>query len=532
MISLSRRSLLGATLGAGLGLGLAACSSGPSGSGPAAAAAAAPAYLPYDKVKADLPAELGRTSAGFFAYPDPVRFSTETPGDGKPVTFMSPTSFGLPPALDRNPFWQEMNRRIGSDLQISLTPASEYDAKFATTVAGRSLPDAFYVGNMPARAKFMESQTADLTDHLSGDAVAKYPGLAAIPTDSWTECIIDGRIRAIPLNRGLVSLPSVLVRNDLLAKAGISLKDLTSLQNLTAASKELTGGTRWGWTDAPLNHLRSMYDIPLTWTLTDGRIGTSLLDERQEAALEATRAMVADGLVNPDAAGAPVSTRKQWFGAGTGVFHSSSFIAWFSLYIANASVPGIDIQALGISGIDGGRGTQEIAHPNAGFTAFNGKAGDRLETLLRIADWLAAPFGTEEYLLNKYGLAERNYTLDGTDPEPTKLATEVNIGSLYYSDTARVIYSPGRKETVQAAWDHQKAVTEKSAVDPTYGLSSETASRKAGSLSGELTSVENDIVNGRRPVSDWKPAAQAFLDNGGNDMVKEYQQAHDEAATS
>lgn len=531
MTSISRRTLLGGAAGAGAAVVLASCSSGGS-SDPAAQqeanTSALPDYVPYADVEPDLPAELGRTSGGFFAYPEsPVSFSSEAPGDGEPVTFMGPTSFGLPPALGDNPFWQEMNERIGSELQISLTPAGEYDAKFSTTIAGDSLPDAFYVGAMPSRPRFMMSKAADLTEHLSGDAVNDYPGLASIPTDSWQECVFEGTIRAIPLNRGLVSLGSVLMRNDLLDEAGIDRAEITSFEALRDISAEMTSGNRWAWADAPLGHLRRMCDIPIRWTLEDGTIGTNLLDERQLEALEATRQLVDDGSVNPDAAGTPASTKKQWFGGGQIAFMSDSFIAWFSLYVANAGVEGLDIQAMSIPGMTDGVGTQDLPHPNAGFTAFSADVGDRLPVLLRIADWLAAPFGTEEYLFNKYGIAGRNYELDGSDPVPSDRATEVNIGSLYFSDTARVIYSPGRPETVQDAWDHQSAVTEKQVVDPTYGLISETASRRLNSLAGELTAVQDDIIYGRRPVSDWESAAQEFLDGGGTKMIEEYQESYD-----
>ncbi|WP_162458471.1 ABC transporter substrate-binding protein [Pseudactinotalea terrae] len=530
MITMSRRTLLTGALGAGAAMALASCDSG-GGTDPVAEqsanTAALPTYVPYAGVEPDLPAELGRTSAAFFAYPDPATFSTEAPGDGQPVRFMGPTSFGLPPALPDNPFWQEMNKRIGSDLDISLTPAGEYDAKFSTTVAGNSLPDAFYVGSMPARAKFMVAKAADLTEYLSGDAVQDYPGLASIPTDSWQECIFEGSIRAIPLNRGLVSLPSVLMRNDLLTSAGIDRADITSFEALREISSEMTGGNRWAWGDAPLGHLRRMADIPIRWTIEDGVLDTNLLDERQHEALEATRALVADGSVNPDAAGIPASTKKQWFGGGQAAFISDSFIAWFSLYVANEAVEGLEIQAMGIPGMTGGTGTQNLPRPNAGFTAFSAEVGDRLPTLLRIADWLAAPFGTEEYLFNKYGIAGRNYDVVGSDPVPSALATEVNIGSLYMSDAARVIYSPGRPEAVQSAWDHQSAVTAKTVPDPTYGLESATASRVLNSLTGELSSVEQDIIYGRRPVSDWDAAAQAFLDGGGTTIVEEYQASYD-----
>src|SRR5699024_4308840 len=111
-----------------------------------------------------------------------------------------------------NKFWQEMNTRVGSPLDISLTSSGDYDAKFATVVAGNQLPDMYLVGRMTSLPKFMTSKAADLTDHLGGDKILDYPALANIPTESWRQCIYGGAIRALPIQRGLVSLPSVLVR--------------------------------------------------------------------------------------------------------------------------------------------------------------------------------------------------------------------------------------------------------------------------------------------------------------------------------
>jgi putative aldouronate transport system substrate-binding protein len=530
----SRRAVLTTGLGIAALAGISACSSdsdddgsnseGGSGGG----SAALPAYIPYEGVEADLPVQDGRTSSGFFAYPaSPATISTGTPGDGEPITAMGPTSFALPPAMDQNAFWQEKNERLGSELHITLTPGGEYDAKFATTVAGRALPDFFHVGSTQSLPQFMASEAADLTEFLSGDAIAAYPGLANIPTASWEDCIFDGRIRAIPIQRGLVNLPTLFARQDLLEAAGITEPPQT-FEELHDLSKEVTGGNTWGWGSLPLAYARSTVDVPSYWTIVDGTFTSTLGDERHEQALEAVRALQDAGVVNPDAASSPMSTKKDWFGAGRSIFHEDSFIAWFSLYVQHGSVPGLNIQALPVIGFDGGTGTQFVPNPNYGITAISAGSADRAETLLRVADYLAAPFGTEEYLFCKYGIEGVNYELEGSDPVPTDAANEVNIGSLYIADAARVIYAPNREAVVQAAWDQQNRVTEKSLQDPTLGLYSETASRKLASLEGALADAELDIMLGRRPVSDWSAAVEEFNAGGGADILAEYQAAYDE----
>jgi putative aldouronate transport system substrate-binding protein len=50
------------------------------------------------------------------------------------------------------------------------------------------------------------------------------------------------------------------------------------------------------------------------------------------------------------------------------------------------------------------------------MTAMKKTSPDRVEELLRIHDWIASPFGTEEYLFVEYGSEGRDYRLDGTDP--------------------------------------------------------------------------------------------------------------------
>jgi len=528
----SRRSILMAGLGAAAVAGLTACSDDggtPTGGGGATGtdgSAVLPTYTPYGGVEPDLAEQEGRTSNAFFAYPsNPGAYSSTTPGDGQPITAMVPTSFAIPPTMGQNPFWQELNERLGSELSITATPSAEYDAKFATTVAGDTLPDFFYLGAMQSLPQFMAAKAADLTDHLAGDAINDYPALANLPTASWHQCIVDGRIRAIPIQRGLMAQPAVLVRADLLAAAGIT-ETPENFDDLMALSEQLTGGNTWAWGSFPLPYVRSMLDIPGYWKIEDGEFATNLEDERHQDALEAVRKLHEAGVINPDAAVAPSSTRKDWFGSGTTILHEDSFVAWFSLYNQHASVEGLDIQALPVIGFDGGTGTQMINKPNVGITAISAAAADRVETLLKVADYHAAPFGSEEYLFIHYGIEGMHYDLDGSDPVVSERASEINIGSIYISDAARAIYSARRQETVQAAYDWQMQVTEKSFVDPTNGLYSESASQQWSALQTGLQSTETDIMLGRRPVSDWAAAVEDFLSGGGNQIIEEYKAAH------
>lgn len=525
-----------AVLAGGLGLavaGLAGCTTGGTTNDDKAGQVdptVLPAHVPYGGVRPDLPPEDGRCSAGFLKYPtDRPRMWPQAPGDGKPVTAIVPTSFGAPPPLAANPYWQELNRRVGSDLQISVTPSADYNAKFATSVAGDQLPDWFNVGTIASKPDFLTSKAVDLTDHLAGDKIKQYPGLANIPTASWRECVFNGRLMALPLSRGLVSLSTVLTRNDLLAKQGITTLP-TDWAGLVDLSRQLTGGQTWAWGTIPINYARASLDIPNTVALADGRLSWTLHDERQQQALEALRRLVADGLVVPDSAATPTATQKLWFGAGRSILHSDSFIAWFSLLAANAKVEGIEIRSLPVIGHHGGQGTQPVGSANVNVSAINKKAADRIETFLKIADFLAAPFGTEEYLFQKYGTEGRHYKVNADgDPVPVGNSEEINVMSLYLSDAARVVYSAGNPDTARAAYEHQRTVMTKAATDPTVSLYSATADKKLATLNRALNDVANGIIAGRQPVKDWTTAVDTFLSGGGTAILSEYQESYDKA---
>lgn len=530
-MNIQRRSLLAGAGAVGTAALLGACTPSSTPSSPQenlVDPALLPDHVPYEGVEPDLPGDV-LVHPGFFSYPtDPVAFANETPGDGQPITALVPTSFAVPPSVANNSYWQEFNQRIGSEMDIAITTQKDWSAKFNTTVAGQALPDIFNVATQPSMPQFMDVATADLTEHLSGDAITKYPALANLPTSSWSQCIFNGKIHAIPITRGTMGLSVVFGRTDLMAEAGIT-EPPADFSEFTEQAKELTGGNRWGLGSAMLGEIRRMLHIPSFWILEDDQVKLTLDDERHLQALESARSLVEAGVVHPDSAGTATPTKKQWFGSGVTALHEDSFIAWFSLYVQFTSVPGIQIDAQPVPGFEGGRGRTVLPNANQSISAINKNSTDRIETLLKVANWLAAPFGTEEYLFQKYGAEGVHHTRDANgDPEVIPGSADmVQLGSLYLADAARVLYSPGRQEVVEAAHAFQSDWTEDAFVDPTYALFSETNSRKGSELNRLLTTAAEDIVHGRDPVSRWTEAVAEWKSSGGDDILAEYQQALD-----
>lgn len=529
--NISRRSLLmgGMGLGAFAVLGLAGCSNEGRGGGAltGSATVALPTYVPYAGVPMDIKGTDGVPDT-MLKYPaSPQQVAEGTIGDGKDVGIFGLTNTPVPPPVDNNAYWQELHERLGFALTIALTPAGDYSDRFQTTVAGDRLPDIFemFPGEVPGLPSLLEERATDLTEFLSGDAVKKYPFLANIPTESWQSCVYNGKIFAVPVPRGPAQSTVFYARQDWFEAEGID-PQVTSAEEFYDLCKDLSGGNTWALGRVPLGYLRQMYEIPNGWSEDGGKLTSANLHERQQEALELGRRLVADGLVHPDGVPATQPQRKTWLVNGTIRMLDDTFSAWpdFSNYpidenfrLAVAAPP--LAEGGGMAGIHLGAPVQNI-------TSISKKSEGRVEALLSLINYLAAPFGSEEHLFRTYGVEGVHHELDGTDPVLTDQGrTEIQLGLKYVVEGPWVNFQAGDPDVAQAEHDAQAAVVPTAVRNPVQGLFSDTASRKGGQLGEKLASVEGDILAGRKPVTAWADAAAAWAKGGGDTIRDEYQTA-------
>ncbi|GAB3742989.1 extracellular solute-binding protein [Microlunatus parietis] len=536
--SLSRRTLLRTGLSAAAvataGVGLAGCTTASRTSepanDPAAKAAAVPDYRPFpDRAKPDLPGNEQGVLDAYLHYPAEVKPATDgVPGDGQPISGLAQLNAALPPAVGQHPYWQELNRRLGSELKMQLVNAgNDFNSKIATMAAGNDFPDLMQVNNsIPSLARFLEAKMIDLTPHLSGDNVAAYPALANLPTKFWEAAVFNGKLLALPISRGIISSMVLYYRADLLDAAGVDAK-INSFEDLYQRAKAGTDPKqgRWGFGANPLSWVRQMLGIPNGWQQTDGGLVHQLEDERQAEALEAVRRLQAEGLLNPDLAGAPPSQQQQWFGAGRSVFYLGTYSAWSSL-VQNFGVPADTIDVLPMTGFDGGTPTTWMGPPNNNLTVIPKSAEPRIETILKIANYLASPFGSEENLFISRGIRDRHYRLDGSDPIALpEHAGELGLGAGYLAAPPPVVFGPNITGYAEKAHASQQKFVEYASADLAQTYYSETASRRGPTLATMIAGIESDIVYGRKPVSDWAGTVDRWRTDGGDKIREELQAA-------
>ncbi|ATG53586.1 ABC transporter substrate-binding protein [Brachybacterium ginsengisoli] len=524
--TLPRRSLLAGS--AALGVLTSASLTGCGGSGPAATVSGSgefPTYTRYAGVTPDLEGTEDGIPPAFFTYPDsPTKAIEGTPGDGEPVTLMAQSSEPIPPSMDQNKYWQELNDRIGSEFQIAITPANDYDAKFATVMTGDDLPDIFQVSRgANSVPQMLQAKAVDLSEHLSGDAIANYPMLANIPTESWQNVMLDGKIMAVPIPRGVMQCTILYQRQDLLDSLGID-SGPKNFEELLDLATEVTDerGNVWAFTSAPGNYIQQMLAVPNVWSYEGGELTRSYEHPQMKEALEATRKVVEAGVVVPDSFASNSAQYKQWFMAGTAYFTGDSYSAW-PAYLALGKADDFALSAIDMVGFDGGRGALWRRSPTHSIVALNKSSAERTETLLSIMNWLAAPFGTEEYLFRKFGVDGVHYEMDGGDPVPNpETQGELYLGQQYIADAPMVLYHPGSEQGIRREHEHMLAVIPESVPDPTEGMYSETDTRKGGQISKAVSAMMDEIVQGRRPVADFDTAVADWKAAGGDAIRDEY----------
>ncbi|HEX8967890.1 MAG TPA: hypothetical protein VF937_08430, partial [Chloroflexota bacterium] len=177
---------------------------------------------------------------------------------------------------------------------------------------------------------------------------------------------------------------------------------------------------------------------------------------------------------------------------------------------------------------DGGK-PQHFLGP--GFIATNAikKASpDRIKELLRIFDFLAAPFGTQEDLLLQYGLADLHYTLDGSGKLTLteRSNTDANyVNWKYIMQHPQVMYVPDIPGYARAEYDAEHYLVPHGVADPTWGLYSPALGAKGVTLNRTMIDGITDIIAGRRPIADYDQLVKDWQSAGGDQIRKELMEA-------
>ena len=526
----SRRRFLAMTggaaaLAAGSGL-LAACGGSAAPTTGGAGSVALPDYIPSTLVTADLPATAEGVMAGFYSYPSaPTTAFTTKPAEGLgTVSVLTNILTPVPPAAGSNAYWQEVQNRLGATLDITMTPQADYLSKLSAVIASGELPDLTLISaRLAHRGDVLTKLGANLSEFLSGGAVKDYPFLANIPTDAWLATAYGGGIYAVPIPRAVVGT-ILFARTDLLRARGLDTAP-ASYADFLAVAKGFsdTRASRWafGSPKGVITFVGNMLGVPNVWRAEGGKFTSEHETPERKEAIARAAELAKAGYFHPDAMTGKLQVRDL-FGNGSVAFNADGYAAWDTL----VKTYNVEVGAVAAPRYDGGG----VAAHRAGTTAFaitaitnTDKA--RVEQLLRVCDWLAAPLGTAEYMFRKFGVEGTHYTLENGTPTLTdKGKVEVKLPLEYVVDAPHVL-GPGDRARVDAQRAYQEKVVPTILRNPSEGLYSATATDKAGELSKIIDAAELDIVSGRKPIAHWDETVAQWRKAGGDAARAEYEKA-------
>jgi putative aldouronate transport system substrate-binding protein len=542
---------------AGVGPLLQACSRlapaapAPTGASTSSTPGSTPAFPTYqaaaNRPTPDFASDGPLYEDGYNGYPaNPTPSVNQTPGSGGSVTaFVQPLQ-APPTPLDQNPAWQEVNRQLGTRFDFNLVPVADFRAKLTTLMAGSDLPDMINVfrgingiANLPP---FLKAQCADLSPYLAGDASKDYPNLAALPTFAWRNSgsVIDGHIYMVPVERyapGTLMLKNTSIY-DAEIGANYTPKDADDykriLQQLNRPSDSRFATGAYQGVAFNVDYYAAAFGAPNNWKVdSTGKFVRMWETAEYRAAAAYARDLVGMGVYHPNSlTNTSIKQGETDFVASKiAVFISSFGNPWNDVWrqARSLSKPFEILVVPPFAATSGGTATHFLGIGFQSATALRRASADRTRELLRILDYLAAPFGSKEDLLLTAGIPGTDYELDSNgNPVLTDRgnADANQVPWKYVLQRSQVMYLPDIPNYARTLYDVEHMLIPIGVADPSLGLYSPTASARGVTADQAWYDNLTDVIAGRRPMSDFDGLVSDWQNAAGNQVRNELMQAH------
>jgi putative aldouronate transport system substrate-binding protein len=570
---LSRRDVLRIGLASGATALVAACGLNPTSTTPAATSAPATAAakpagggkavtLPVHQSPASAPqpdyagSQDGVVMPGYVNWPKQTFQSVkQAPGDGSQVSIFIDL-MGPPPApMDQNPAWQAWNTALNAKLDFQLYAFADLAPKFGALIAGGDLPDIMYTlvrQDIPLTPELFAAKATDLTPFVSGDAIKDYPNLAALPQRAWNGMIFDNKIYGVPVPTPYGQFfwwP--LIHQELVDALGQQQPKTTDdykklMVDLTKPQQNQYGAVSQGGYQYSFDMntgngwYPSMFGAPNLWSVdSNGKFTHIWETDNYKQALAFAVDLFKAGIFHPDTLNLNVVTAAQDFEARQGGVVVTGLRTDFwdirGTPAEQLPPPTPNVNLLTPPAANGFKPQYFNGRPAFGIAFLKKASDDRVKMLLRILDYVAAPFGSDEYLLINYGVKGRDWMPDDNgNPITTKTGQGdlggISTGSVSFlaALTGRypVLYSPADPSFAKRIQDYQKVLAPISVEDATLGLFSPTYASTGVQMIQPFGDGITDIVAGRRPMSDLDGLVSAFRSGGGDKMRSEFEAAY------
>ena len=154
----------------------------------------------------------------------------------------------------------------------------------------------------------------------------------------------------------------------------------------------------------------------------------------------------------------------------------------------------------------------------------------RVRELLSIMNYLAAPFGSAEFLFRKFGNEPTQHTMDAGNPTLTQQGTDeitpvTEALDYHLADSVKVDYEGSLTEITQRKYDFALAAEPGYVRSAVIGLYSETLAKNDASFTKIIGDLQNGIITGRQPISALDDALKTWNAGDGKIIKQEFANA-------
>lgn len=543
-----RRIFLSGLAGAGLAF-LGGCGKASSSS----ASCVSELKFPASTVKhqpEEVVSKVKNTPIAWTAYPKPYVTMPEPPGKGGTVSTFQILFSSPPPGLGKNPWWQELNKRLNVKLQPTLAPSPDYATKLLTLAASGNFPDITYINfnqngqyNGAGFQKFIaQGAFHDLTQYLSGDGLKDFPNLQRIPPLTWQGSSFQGKLYGVPYPIQAVNGQLGMYRKDWAEKLGVDNPknaDEVLKMFVAFATQDPNGdGKRntYGLDGLRQSMWMGMFRAPNNWRLgKDGTLQKDFETEEYRAALEFTNKLWKKGAIHPDALTLTLNQNQDLLHGGRTGFFTQGGWGFFGnqpntdYTQTRQNNPKANPQPWLPPGHDGGKPAMAIGTASYGFGGIPSSVKDekKIVELIHIMEYWAAPFGSEEFTFMYKGIEGKMFNYVKGAPVAVSNGNQNWANGInYLCGPGEINYfyanQPGEAERMQH-W--QEESLDGATADPTQGLYSPAWVQNAASLVKMEQDAFNRIATGAQPMSHLDEVIKTWKRQGGDQARKEFQDA-------
>ncbi len=443
-------------------------------------------------------------------------------------------------ADETSPVMQELEEYLGTKLEMTWAPSSNYDEKVTATMGSGNYPHAMLVGTRSSSIiqASKKNRFWDITDKLT-DA-DKFPNLSQTNPTVNHNISIDGKVYGLYRAR-TIGRAGVSIRKDWLEKLNLEipttidefynvLKAFTEKDPDGNGQNDTYGMILTNYIDGPLNNIAVWMGAPNGYGVKDGKLAPACMYDEYLDALKFLRKCKEEGLINQNFATYDSSKWNEEFLTGNaGVIidvadrarrlaqnmEDQSVVDVFGYVKKDADS---EPRTLPTTGYDG-----YYVFPKAAVAS-----EEDLDFVLGVMD--KANDQTALALMN-YGIEGRNYELDEEgyvvkkdDAALTKEYADLNqFATGIIATELQTRYTAPVAAKVEEVYEDNEQYA---VANPAEPYVSDTYSTSGPQLDAILSEANTRFITGDITEDEWKAQRDRWLAAGGQKVIDEINEAY------